>query len=340
MTTGLRTAIVGTDASSRRAAIDRIVVIGSGDVVRKKIWPALQANGHGIAKVAVYSLEREDPLNTLPHSYYRVAADSRLPLDVLKADGFPFPRTLSVIATPSACHVGYAKQLAPYCRVAVEKPLAANGDNGFEVYPIDHKLFNADVLAAVDDYQSNPSRLREVRHIGACFYEAAGISHGRVQEDGIADVQHHLLVPLLAMFKPDGAAPEIAIESVVVAVHEPDGAGRFQAASVWTASRIRGWVTRDGCRATFDLRQAKGAPRDHKAIELYSHRGELLRSVDMGETGWQAHARVLAELLKPRPNMRYDLADGVAVMKLIDHSRSIARVERPYPFGELPDFLE
>jgi predicted dehydrogenase len=67
--------------------------------------------------------------------------------------------TLWLIATPSEWHVSYALQLAGLCRVAIEKPIAANSEQAKllmalvenDTYPMDHKLFNASALSFVDE---------------------------------------------------------------------------------------------------------------------------------------------------------------------------------------------
>jgi predicted dehydrogenase len=317
--------------------------------MQDKIWLALQSNGYPLEGVVVCSLEPASPLQGLPHRYHRVRPDSLLPLDYLYEHGFLSKDTLWVIATPSEWHVHYTIQLAGLCRVAFEKPIAANSDqarllrpfadNGYPIYPIDHKLFNASPLAFIDECRKNPRVLEDVHRVEGVFFETAGISRGRQQEDCIADVQWHLLTILVAIFKTTEVPFEVAVDRVRVSSHHADVEGRYAEPMVWTASRIQGRLSRDSQEVTFDLCQAKGAPMSQKHIRLFDGRGALLKAIDLNESGWEAHGRVLQALLQPVVDMRHTLADALAVMELVDTARSIASEEPSYSFGRLPDFL-
>ena len=203
-------------------------------------------------------------------------------------------------------------------------------------------MFNAAGLAFVETCRHDPSILRQVRHIEGVFYETAGISYGRQQEDGIVDVQWHLFTTaLIAPFKAAASqAPfDVTVDQVQVASHEPDPHGRYGAPTVWTASQIQGRLVWDGHEVTYEHRQAKGAPTNAKEIRLFDSAGTLLQTIDLNETGYQAHARMLLALLRPVVDMRLTLADALAVMELIDVSRAMAHEAPPYAFGHVPDFL-
>jgi hypothetical protein len=170
-------------------------------VVHQRLVPALQSIGVPRGGLVVCSLEPQSGLTGLPHQYYQVGPACLLPLDCLYEQGFLGHDTLWIVATPPAWHVPYLVQLAGRCRTAVEKPLAATSHQarllrsfaeGCEVYCLNHKVFNAAVLAFVETCRPDPGLLRQVYHIEGVFYEMAGISHGRQQEDGIIDVQWHL----------------------------------------------------------------------------------------------------------------------------------------------------
>lgn len=327
----------------------RLGFVGMGEVMRRKIWPAVQSNGYPVDRIAVCSLESRSALDGLPHLYYPVRPDSLLPLDYLHGHGFLSDDTLWIIATPSEFHVHYALQLAGLCRVGIEKPIAANSDqarllqpfadNGFEIYPIDHKLFNTSALAFVDQCRKNPSLLGKVRRIEGVFYEADGISNGRQQEDCIADVQCHLFTPIVAVYKVAGNSFDITVDRAWVSTYEPDPDGYFQTPDVSTASRLQGRLFWNGEEVTYDFYQAKAAPKNEKFIRLFDGDDMLITEIDLNETGWEAHARVLDALMQPLVNMRHTLSDAIAVMELIDASRELARNEPTYGFGTLPSFL-
>lgn len=331
------------------ARIEGLGLVGAGEVVRKRFWLGVQANGHGLRRITICSREREDPLGAPAHSYHQVGSDSRLLLSELAARGVLSPRALWVVATPTQYHVHYALQLAGRCRVAIEKPLATSSGEakrllpfareGSEVYPIDHKLFNAPMLSFVDRCRRDPSLLRCVRHVEGRFFETSGFSHGRAQEDCIADCQHHLLSAMTVAFKRPGERLRVAIDRAQVSFHEPDPEGRYARPSVPTASRLRGRVELDGQEVSFDLQQGKGLPHSEKSLSFLDGRGRPVDRAEMNESGWHAHARVLGELLKPHPDMRFSLADAIMVMGVIDRSRAIATEEAPFCFGGIPHFL-
>jgi predicted dehydrogenase len=341
---------VAFNGHPRKPRITKLGIVGMGQVIQEKVWPALRTDGFPLAGVVVCSLEPSSRLDGLPHLYHPVRAGSLLPLDYLDEHGFLSEDTLWIIATPSEHHVHYVLQLAGLCRVAVEKPIGATNrearllspfaNHGFEVYPIDHKLFNACALAAVDECRKDPSFLHRVSHVYGIFYETAGLSKGREQEDCIADVQWHLFILMISLLRTTGTPFEVAVDRVMISRYEPDPEGRYADSTVWNASRIEGGVLVGPQEITYDFRQAKGAPENAKFLRLFDRGGVLIKEIDLNETGWQAHARALHALMQPVVDMRHTLADTIAVMELIDASRGMACLEPGYTFGDLPSFLK
>lgn len=330
--------------------ITKLGCVGMGEVVHTKLWPAVHTHAASLTNIVVCSREPHSRLERLPHLYHAVEPDGLLPLDALEAQGFLEADTLWIIATPSACHALYALQVAGRCRVALEKPLAATSrqarrllpaaHQGAAIYPIDHKLFNASALAFIAACRQRSAMLAGVGRIAGIFYEPAGLSQGRHQEDCIADVQGHLFTPVIAAYRATGACLAVTVDRVWVASHAPDPVGRFQVPTVWTASRIQGRLVCDGQEVAYDFRQAKGAPQSAKGLQFYDREERLLGAMDLNETGWHAHARVLEALIQPVVDMRHTLEDAVAVLELLDASRSLACQEPAYPFGTLPDCLQ
>jgi hypothetical protein len=86
---------------------------------------------------------------------------------------------------------------------------------GFEVYSLNHKVFNASVLAFVEACRHDPAILCQTCHIEGVFYEMAGLSHSRQQEDCLGDVQWHLFTTaLLAPFQAVASQFDITVEEV------------------------------------------------------------------------------------------------------------------------------
>jgi hypothetical protein len=98
-------------------------------------------------------------------------------------------------------------------------------------------------------------------------------------------------------------------------------------------------LTFSGHTATFDLRQAKGAPNNQKGLSFVDRAGELIRHIDLGESGGQAHARILKALTQPKAEMHHTLSDAINILKLIEISRVYASETTSYPFNGLPEFL-
>lgn len=333
--------------------IRRVVLVGAGDVVRKRIWPALQAIAYDFDAIALCSLEPSVVLPGANHSYFNINGGGVLPLKDLARHGFLGDDTLWIIATPSESHVWQVFQLlSADCRgrIAVEKPLTVNhraarmlmsfAASSANIYQIDHKVFNSSVLAFLDLVREDTSILADIRHIDGVFYESDGFAMGRSQEDGISDIQYHLLTIMIAIFKSLDSRRMIEISEALVTKHTQDDSDRFQLPLVWTASRLKGLLKCNGEPITFDFRQSKAAPQNEKLLRLYGSDGVLKGELDLNESGWQAHARVLEALMQSDVDLRHTLADAVDVVKCVDDARTIARVEAECQFGELPDFLK
>jgi hypothetical protein len=200
-------------------------------------------------------------------------------------------------------------------------------------------LFKEFPLLFADSCREVPSSLKKTRRIKAVYYESAGIGKGREQEDGIADIQYHLFTSICAFYKAAFGEYEIVVDGARASKHEPDAKGRYQIPRVWTASKIEGRLIWDEGEVELDLRQAKGAPKNEKYIWLFDKDNHMPTEIDLNESGWRAHARMLEELLKPAPDMRHDPADAIKVMELIDVARSISIEEPTYEFGYQPKFF-
>jgi predicted dehydrogenase len=332
--------------------IRKIVIVGAGQVVKERICRAikeLRARGYRLDEVIACSLERESPLDGSVDAYHPVTEDGFLPFDWLHERGALSKETLWLIATPSKWHVPYTIQLAGRARVAIEKPVAAGirqamllapfTNSKSDVHQMDHKLFNVSALALIDQCRANPKLLERAAYIEGLFYERAGFSQGREQENCISDVQWHLLTCLAACYQAMGEPFEIVVDDVSAGTHTPDPDEQFAAPTVWTASRIFGRVIANGRQVPLDLRQAKGSPCDRKGLVFVDSDGQVIGEADLGESGHQAHTRMIQALLQPVVDLRHTLKDAIAVMRLIDQARALAVGMGEYEFGRLPEFL-
>lgn len=330
-----------------RPALPKVGVVGAGEVVRQKYLPGLAAAD--LTSLTVVSREPVSPVQGVVHEYLPLPPGRGLPIADLRGRGLLGADTLWIIATPSTHHAEYVEQLAPHTRVAVEKPIANSAAEarrlrrftsaGYGVYPIDHKLFNSGPLAAIARLRDDPAPLGRAARVQGLFYERAGFAPGRQQEDGIADVQWHLLTVLRALFTAAGMPGQFKIQHAAVAMHGPDSSRRYQQPTVWTASRLVGRLVSERS-VWFDCRQAKAAPTDTKVLRFLDDGGEPVLEVDLNESGWRAHARLLAALRAPTVDVYHTLADAIDLADAVDEARLIAIPTANYPIGELPSYVE
>lgn len=324
----------------------RIGVLGAGNVVKTKISPALEANSHLLEDVIICSAEPPSQVTWTPYRYLSVESGSLLPLDYLGEQGF-LNDTLWIIATPSNYHVQYGLQLAPFCKIAIEKPIASTARQAkllrpyaSQLYAIDHKIFNASPLSFIRRLRRDSSKLDAIRRVHGIFYETDGIAKGREADDTIADIQYHLLAALQAILKTSDIPFEFTISQVFASKYCQEPEQRFQSPDACTSSRIIGLVQRGGRYIQFDFRQAKGAPVNAKFIRFFDESDHLIEEVDMNESGFQAHARIIGSLLQPVIDLRHSYEDAIVIMELLDTCRESASQQEDYKFGQLPKYLQ
>lgn len=337
--------------------INRIVLVGAGDVVKHKIFPALLAMAAGLRlRVALCGLEPQDPLNTLPHSYFQIRPGDELPLDELEENGFSGRHCLCVIATPSPTHIPYSLQaLKLGARVAPEKPLAAdtrdarrleNSCGRGRVFPIDHFQGKRESLELLRALHERPELLRRLARIEFEYFETSGFAWGRFQEDSIGDVLYHGLTLVAAVLGTAGQSFCLGVKDAISGQHRPDAAGNFQPARVGTASKIQAYaVMNDGRTIQISLAQAKGAPFQLGRLRLGDGNGDTMAEADLGESGHVPHQRVLLDLLQEAPHLPLSLPTHIRTTELVEAARLLAQAKeeregrRFYGFREMPAFL-
>jgi hypothetical protein len=301
-------------------------------------------------RIAVCGQRSATSLSGLPHHYYQIHSDNLLPMASLYRDGFLNSNTAWFIATTPEVHVVYILELAGLCgRVFVEKPIAASyrqaqvllpyAANQAAIYPVDHKMFTAESLAFVDRFRCDPALVDGIGSIEGEFLERSGFTPGRAQENSITDVQWHQLMLLVAVYGSSGYEFELKIDSVDASRYLSDPDAAYADAHAWTASCLRGRVLSAGREIPFHLGQAKAAPREEKSIRFFGVDGEELTRVDLSESGWQAHGRVLNSMFQPVVDMRHTLSDAIAMAELLEGAISMVDDHGGYAFGSLPGFL-
>jgi hypothetical protein len=333
-----------------RACLQRfrtLVVVGCGEVVRDRLRRAVQhLRRTSRLRVVYLDLFEQPPFALADDEHYlRALPGSRLPVEALRRLGALGPQTLAVVCTPTAWHLHYAEQLLPLVgRVAVEKPLTRHHDaaapllaGGPSLQPISHFLFKQ----AMRRWRQRCRRkglpwLRYCGGIRVDIIESKGIGPRQI-DPVVFDLGWHGLEVLLAPFRAAGCTPYLEFRSVCVGTYEPPP-GEVPPAGA-TAARLTGRVRVAGFHLPFDIRLGKGLGIDRKAL-VYEMDGPPSRHIDLSESGWKSHARLLAELLTAdQPDLGIDLGDAVELVRLCALGESRARDEGRHPFGQMPAFL-
>lgn len=338
-------------ACTQAASIDAMATVGCGDLVKSRLVHAQQqlaAEGF-IRRVAyldvlgICPLQLEWPVSTASE-YFRVRGGNRLPLADRSAHGWLRPSVVWYIATPSQCHIPYARQLLDTdCRVAVEKPLTQHPeeiedllhDSARPPFPVGHQLFKRTML----DFLAACRRedLLWASAIGFDLMETKGVG-ARSIDDAIWDLGWHGFEAITAAFRAAGAAVRMRPESVTVAAYRPSAGERAPAR--FTAARIEGFVETEAGAIPFVVRVGKGLALSAKRLVFFDAAGRAVRVVPLEESGWEAHYRLLRELMTaPRPDMKLGLAETLDVVRACRVSAALAVHTAPYLLGTTPLFL-
>ncbi len=334
-------------------AITKLVLIGSrSDCAKKKILPGLQHLTRHFEKVCLVDIAAESGENSIKHQYLRAGPGNHLDLDYLRQHGFLDWGTLTYISSPTDSHAAYIAKMAPYTRVGCEKmpakvaadalPLRKLQLPGRQIFTADHKIFNKSALDTIDAIRRNPGMLESVRRIEGVMFEAAGYVKDRGQVDWAGDdTGWHLMAIVQGVFRAVGESANISVEESLSATHLPDPDEHYLVPKLPTAARIRGFVDRGGFLpgVELDIRCAKASGTNEKWMRLLDVDNRVIATIDLNETGWAAHQRMLEELIKPEPDMRLTFEDSIDLTRVTDTARTTAEDRGYHPFGKLPSFM-
>ncbi|MGE0824220.1 MAG: Gfo/Idh/MocA family oxidoreductase [Candidatus Binatia bacterium] len=330
------------------ASRDTVLIIGCGDVTQNRAHPALgQLREEGCLHAAAYVDINPIRPPYLEHDarYFQIDNGCLLPLNELARNGLLGPHVVAVICTPTPYHALYATQLlGTRCYTAVEKPLtqsiaAAEALLPFTdvVFPIGHQLFKADMLEFLDRCQQEPAVTANLTALSFDLWESKGVGNRSI-DDAVWDLGWHGFECILAPLRAAGHTVAWAISRVQVVTYDP--LVGEPSPTTFTATVIDGWVRYARRDVPFRIRVGKGLPEEHKQLAFHYRRGINPCNVSLQESGWQAHYRVLRELLTaPKPNLKLSLADTVAVVELCTRAGRMIEDTGTYAFGTLPDFL-
>lgn len=334
--------------------IDTMVTIGGGDVTQQRLRPAQrQLRAEGLLRRAAYldilpccpfTLAQDRTCNEGEH-YFPIEDRCLLPLDELARQGLLGPHVLALVCTPTPYHALYATQLlGTGCCIAVEKPftqsqVAAKSllPFGDVVFPVGHQLFKAEMLHFLAR-----CRMRDwVRHLTAIsfdLWEAKGVGR-RAIDNAVWDLGWHGFECILAPLRAAGYTVTMSVTRVRVATYAPP-AGELSPVA-FTAACIEGCIHFGDCSVPYRIRVGKGLAEERKQVVFWSGASGERCVVSLQESGWQAHYRLLHELLtSARPDLKLSLADTVTVVHLCAEASRLAVDEGTYPFGTTPDFLQ
>ncbi len=327
------------------APIRRVGVVGTGEAFQRLIAPALVRLGFQ-DRLVVCGLG--PPPGDFPGEFLPVVDRSRLPLPALTDRGFLGPETLWIVATSPEWHVPYALQLADTgARVAIEKPVALDfrearrllAHPNRDIHALDHKVFNKEVLRMLEGFRAHPDRLDAVRHVEGLFLEPEGFAPGRGQLDTLLDVTLHLVQILAAALRVPGAPPfRLVADHVAGARHLPGPGQRAAAATVPTATLLRGRALRTQGDLPFRFFQVKAAGCSEKWIRFRDADGEVIAGARLEEPSAAAYARMLERLFRPAPDFPYTLAEAIGVGEYLEAARARAVRAADYPVGRRPEF--
>jgi hypothetical protein len=125
---------------------------------------------------------------------------------------------------------------------------------------------------------------------------------------------------------------------VTVAIYQAPAGERSPTRA--TAARIEGYLEAEGRTVPFVIRVGKGLARNAKRLVFFDAAGRVHREVALAESGWEAHYRLLHELMTAsQPNMRLGLAETLSVARACQAAASLAVHAAPYAFGTTPPLL-
>src|SRR5262249_7593641 len=148
-------------------------------------------------------------------------------------------------------------------------------------------------------------------------------------DDCLADVLIHLVAFVVASFRLAADAFEVVIEESWTSSYTGATPPHVASPALSTAARLRGQVVWSEGVVLLDLRCAKGAPDNGKSVRLVSAEGAILHVISLNESGHEAHARLLQELVQVQPTMPLSVADAVSIVQVIDRAREMAQHRPP-----------
>lgn len=278
------------------------------------------------------------------YTYYQVAEGCVLengPITALTAIG---NKTVAYVACPSEYHVLYADMLRKTgCRIAVEKPLARDQlaaetmtDWDYScLYAVGHQLFKKEMVKALREIDSVGPQKAEGFEFN--LLETSGIGE-RAIDNAIWDTGWHGFEVFLAMFRAAGLSAKFLISEVQTAIYE---AGNGEPCPTkHTAARIDGYLIFKEYTIPFTIRVGKGLSFELKELVIWERHNSVRRVIPLSESGWEAHYRILNELIcAEMPDMKLSLNDVVTIVQACSEADKRAVDQGTYAFGQTPDFL-
>ncbi|MBM3980865.1 MAG: hypothetical protein FJ304_11380 [Planctomycetes bacterium] len=328
-------------------AITDLVTIGCGDVVQSRVRPALRELGTalGINRFAMFDVKpcpfAPGVLDPLWESFHPIPAGVPA-VEAVRRAGLLNPRTAVLICTPTEFHIVLARAFAPHVgRVGVEKPTchdpaAARGLIEFAgtVYALGHQLHKREQLDFVAACRHGAVTLADVARLEFTLYEDKGVGERQVDE-AVWDTGWHGLECALAAVLALAERVRVRVQRARVATYR----GGRDTPRATTAARIDALLLTPGKTVPLTVRVAKGAGASAKGLTAYDATGHPTHHVSLNEGGHRAHGRMIAELLRPVPDMPLNLPDVVEVVEACATAARRSEVMTAYPYGALPYWL-
>ncbi|QDT22476.1 hypothetical protein [Gimesia chilikensis] len=323
-----------------------VIVIGTGEVVAKRVRPSLQLlviEGL-IERICYCDLHQKSPFKDhTAAEFYCPVTTKGLDLKNLSRLDFLGQETLVLVCTSTAYHAFYAKQAYGHVgRIAVEKPLTDDITTAEAllpledtVYPIGHQLFKQEMLDLTKRFANKTTSLSKIARAEFDLLETRGIDNRQV-DPATWDVGWHGLECLLAPIRKQDRLALLELHRTFSGSYTRGN----EQADVSTLTRIEGAIGLEDRQIPFVIRAGKAVATEQKTVRFYDDQDRIVDEASLSESGSDAHERLIRELLSPgEPDMQLDL-DHVIEVVIACESCTFNSIDcGTYEFGCTPSWM-
>ena len=320
-----------------------VFVVGSGNVTRSRVRPAIQAIADETSNVGIramyFDIQESSPFQlrqdeNVQEFYQQINPDCVLPYDTLNDRGF-MNSDLAVVALPTSLHGRIAMQAASIARwVAVDKPISSVVNEARAMSRIPNICGLSHFLAktAVSRFwELNP---KYTNAIDAYFMETMGVGK-RILDPSFEDLGYHQAAFLLGHFP--GA--NLIVDRCVTMTYQPNNDA--ETPHVTTAARIEGIVEFDGRHIPFRIIVGKGFEKTKQEIHIHSREGVEVISQTGDSPNWLPYKQLLKSLLiDNEPQQMLPMEEHLKLVQFCARAACIEEDAGHYEFGASPPLVD